>query len=160
MAVVVLLIGIMLGIAIPRVRDTISNDRLKKTARLMIGMSRELRSDAAREQIDYELCLDMDRRCFWKYSVDMTSEKREEIKKSAVRLPEGIRFKDVYIYGKGKKSRGEAVIRFFKKGYVQPSVIHLDHQGKTMTLVFDPFIPNVKTYDQYLDVWQKAQAEK
>ena len=33
MTVVVLLIGVMIGVAVPKVRDTITSDRLKKTAR-------------------------------------------------------------------------------------------------------------------------------
>lgn len=156
MTVVVLLIGVMIGVAVPKVRDTITSDRLKKTARQLIGMSRELRSDAAREQVDYELYLDIDKRRFWKISVDMTSEKREEVKKTAANLPSGVRIRDVQIYGREKKTHGEAVIRFYRKGYMQPSVVHLEYEKRKMTLVFNPFVPAVKMYDDYLDVWTQT----
>ncbi len=156
--VVLFLIVLMVGISIPKVRDVLSTDRLNKTARQLMGMSRELRSDAAREQVDYELHFDVDRHCLWKYSADMTAEKRDEVKKSAIALPGGVRIRDVQIYGEAKKTNGEAVIRFFKKGYVQPAVVHLAYEDKNMTLVFNPFVSAVKMHNDYVEVWNKEQA--
>ena len=155
--VVLVLIGIMLGISLPRVRDILSSDRLNKTARMLIGMSRELRSDAVREQVDYELHVDLERRSFWKFSVDTTAEKRDEFKRRAMMLPDGILIKDIQIYGEGKKTKGEMVIRFFKKGYMQPAVVHLSFEDRNMTLLFNPFIASVKTYNDYVDLWKETQ---
>jgi general secretion pathway protein H len=155
--VVLVLVGIMLGIAIPKVRDVLSSDRLNKTARLLIGMSRELRNDAVREQVDYELHVDLERQRFWKYSADTAAEKRDEVKRRAMTLPDGILIKDIQIYGEGKKTKGETVIRFFKKGYMQPAVVHLAFEGRSMTLLFNPFIANVKTYNDYVDLWKETR---
>ncbi len=152
--VVMLLIGIAVGVTLPKVQDTLAGDRLKKSARLLTILSREMRSDAVREQVDYELHIDLLRKCFWRYSVDTTDEKRKEIQKRPIQLPEGVSIPDIQRYGEDKQQRGEAVIRFFKGGYMQPAVIHLADGDKRMTLVFGPFVPRVKIHEAYVDVWR------
>ena len=154
MAVVILLVGILVGVSIPRVRDTVAGDSLKKASRTLIILSRELRNDAVREQVDYELHVDMDGRKLWRCPVDTTAEKRVEVRRQAFALPEGIRFRDIQLYGAGKQLRGEVVMRFSRGGYMQPAVIHLAYGEKNMTLIFGPFIPRVQVQDEYIDVWQ------
>lgn len=144
MAVVVLLIGLMIGIAIPSVRDTLSGDSLRKAARQMIGMSRELRSDSVREQVDYELHIDIDGQRFWAYGADMTAEKRYEVKKRTAGPPAGVRIRGVQLFGSEKQTQGEAVIRFFSRGYVQPARIYLGSGESELALVFNPYIPEVE----------------
>lgn len=114
-AVVVVLIGLMLGLAVPKVHDALSGDLLKSATRKLIGTSRELRSDAVRNQINYELHIDLDLQSLWICRSDTTAEKRAEIKGWAQQVPDGVQIKDAYIYGGDKKTQGETVIQFFKK---------------------------------------------
>ena len=151
LAVVVFLIGVMLFIAAPRIRDTLLNDSLKSTVRHFIGTARELRNDAVREQVDYILHIDLNGRTIWTYSADMTPEKRDERQKAAFRLPADIKIVDVYRIGREKQLDGDAEITFFKKGYVQPTVIHLARAENAYTLVFQPFLSTIQTYDKYVD---------
>ena len=51
LSVVVLLIGMMLLIAVPQVRDTLLSDDLDAAARKLVGVAGELRNDAVREQV-------------------------------------------------------------------------------------------------------------
>ena len=151
LSVVVLLIGMMLLIAVPRVRDTLLNDDLKATTRRLVGVSRELRNEAVREQVDFILTLDFNQPGFWSYSADTTAEKRSEIRKKAIRFPEGIRISGVRHPEEVRKTEGEASIRFFRKGYTEPTVIHLVKDDRTFTLVFNPFLPAVSVYEKYVD---------
>ncbi|MEI6314951.1 MAG: hypothetical protein WCO89_08780 [Syntrophus sp. (in: bacteria)] len=161
----------MLLMAVPRVRDALLNDSLKSAARHVIGAARELRYDAAREQVDYVLHLDLNNRTLWTYSADMTPEKKEQRKEDAYRFPEGVMILDVYRWegnsegrrdGRlagnsaglpegGKQNEGEAAITFFKKGYTEPTVIHLARGERVFTLVFQPFLSSVKVYEEYVD---------
>ncbi len=141
LSVVVLLIGMMLLIAVPRVRDTLLNDDLKATTRQLVGASRELRNEAVREQVDYILQLDLNQPGFWTYSADTTAEKRAEIRKGAIRFPEGLRIAGVRHPEEERKTEGEASIRFFRKGYMEPTVVHLVKDDRAFTLVFNPFSP-------------------
>jgi general secretion pathway protein H len=151
LSVVVLLIGMMLSLAVPRVRDTLLNDDLKATTRQIVGAARELRNEAVREQVDYVLHLDLAQPGFWTYSADTTAEKRDEIRKGAVRFPEGIRIADVRRPEEVRKTEGEVLIRFFRKGYVEPTIIHLVKDDRAFTLVFNPFLQAVSVYEKYID---------
>jgi general secretion pathway protein H len=151
LSVVVLLIGMMLFLAVPRVRDTLLNDDLKATTRQLVGASRELRNEAVREQVDYILHLDLNQPGFWTYSADTTAEKRAEIRKGAIRFPEGIRIAGVRHPEEVRKTEGEASIRFFRKGYMEPTVVHLVKDDRAFTLVFNPFLQAVSVYEQYVD---------
>ncbi len=151
LSVVVLLIGMMLFLAVPRVRDTLLNDDLKAAARRMIGAAQELRNESVREQTDYVLHLDLDPPAFWSASSDTTAEKRAELRKAATRLPEGIRIMDVRQADGAKKSEGEVAIRFFRRGYAEPAVIHLAKDDRVLTLVLNPFLQSVTVHEKYVD---------
>lgn len=150
LSVVVLLIGMMLYLAVPRVQDTLLNDDLKAATRRLIGAARELRSESVREQTDYILHIDIGHPAFWSYAADTTAEKRAELRKAAFRFPEGILITDVR-QARDKKTEGEAAIRFFRKGYVEPAVVHLAKDDRAFTLVFNPFLQAVTVYEKYVD---------
>jgi len=74
--VVVLLIGLVLTLAAPRLRNVLLTDDLKGAARKMIGIINSLRNEAIREQRDYFLHLDLDANRFWVSYGSMTDEER------------------------------------------------------------------------------------
>lgn len=152
LAVVVFLLGLMLFLAVPRVRENLIGDGIRTTVRHLCGAVRELRADAIREQVDYVLHLDLNSHAFWTYSLDMTPEKRDEKKRAAFHFPEGVRIADVSQIGVEKKSDGEIAVRFFKKGHVQPTIIHLRKDDRYFTLVLSPFSGSVKVYEKYAEV--------
>ena len=151
LSVVVFLIGLMLLIAVPKVRDTMLSDGLKTTVNHLTGKARELRSDAVRNQVDYILHLDLGNNLIWTHSADMTPEARDEMKKRAFNLREEVKIMDVYLFGKEKVIDGEALIRFSRKDYMHPAVVHLAQNDQRFTLVFEPFLSSVRTYDKYID---------
>lgn len=142
LSVVVFLIGLMLLIAAPKVRDTMLCDGLKTTVNHLTSMARELRSDAVRNQVDYILHLDLDSNLIWAHSIDMTPEARNEMKKRAFKLPREVKITDVCLSGKEKITDAEALIRFSRKDYMQPSIVHLTQNDQHFTLVFEPFLRN------------------
>ena len=152
LSVVVLLVGILLLITVPRIRDTLLNDDLKVATRRIVGVARELRNESVRERTDSILHIDLNQPGFWSYPADTTDEKREELRKKAVRFPEGIRITDIRQVNSAKKTEGEAVIRFFKGGYMTPTVVHLAKGDQTLTLVFHPFLQAVSVYESDVDL--------
>lgn len=152
LSVVVLLVGMMLLIAVPRVRDTLLNDDLKVVTRRFIGAAHELQHESVREQTDYLLHIDLNQPAIWSYAADTTAEKRAELRKGAVRLPEGIRIVDIRQADGVRKREGEATIRFYKRGYTAPTVIHLAKDDRVFTLVFNPFMQTVTVYEKDVDI--------
>lgn len=153
-AVVIVLIGVILLMAIPRVQDTLTSDRMRSAVRNLSGTARELKASAVREQVDHLLHLDLDRRVLWSTRDDMTAETRTIRRSRARSLPSGVRIADVALADEGKKNQGEVIIRFFSQGYVQPAAIHLTDEERTMTLIFQPFLSTFEVQDKYVDVWQ------
>ena len=151
LTVVVLLIGMMLLISVPRVRDSLLADDLNAAARHLAGASWELRNEAIREQVDYILSLDLSHPGFWVYSADTTPEKLVEIRKEAIRFPNGVKIADFSQPGEAKKTEGEVDLRFYRKGYVEPAVVHLTKDDRTFTIVFHPFFNKVSVYEKYAD---------
>lgn len=152
LAVVVFLLGLMVYISVPKIRDTMSKDGVKSTVRRIVGVTRELRATAVRENVDYALHLDLYNNAFWTYSADMTPEKLDQRKKNAFHFPEGVRITDVSQFGLEKKADGEVDIKLFKQGYVQPTIVHLARAEQNFTIVFSPFLNNIKVYDKYVEV--------
>jgi len=152
LALVVFLLGLMLTLAVPKVRENLLSDGLKSTERRLIGAIRQLRADAVREQVDYVLALDLDSPGFWTYSQDMTPEKRDEMRKKSVQFPAGVKIKDVSQLGLENKPDGEIVIKFYRQGHIQPTVIHLAQEERFATIVLSPFLSNLKVYDTYAEI--------
>jgi len=152
LTVVVFLIGLMLLITVPRVRDAMLTDGLKSTVNYLTNTARELRSDAVRNQVNYVLHLDLDNHMIWTYRADMTPETRKEMKDKSYRLPEEVTIQDICCYGKDKITDGETTVTFFKKGYVQPTVLHLAREDRYFTLIISPFLSTIKSCDKYVDI--------
>ncbi len=153
LAVVIVLIGVVLLMAIPRVQDTLSQDGMRSAIRHLSGMARELKANAVREQVDHYLHLDLDNRLVWNTRDDMTAENRTLRRNQARSLPSGVRITDVALVDAGKKNKGEVIIRFFSQGYVQPTAIHLTDDNRIMTLILQPFLNTFDVEDRYVDAW-------
>ena len=152
LTVVLVLIGLLITLTVPRFRYAILTDSLKSTTRRMIGIINNLRSEAVREQKTFFLRFDLQSNRFWTDWAGTTEEERLLSYENASSLPRGVRILDVWLAGKGKKMGGETAIRFNEKGYVQQSVIHLGSEdGREFTLVLSPFLRKVKVLESYVE---------
>ncbi|MDD4355734.1 MAG: prepilin-type N-terminal cleavage/methylation domain-containing protein [Smithellaceae bacterium] len=150
--VVIGLIGVILGLAVPTTRDILTVNNLKKVSRQIIGMERQLRVEAVRDQTDYILMLDISRASYYVITSDMTPEKRDEIKKNAKKFPAGVAVLDVITQKDEKISEGIVKIRFGRNNICTPLIIHLGENEERMTLVVNPFLGIVAVYDQYVEI--------
>ena len=156
LSIVILLIGLMCAIAIPRFRYAILTDNLKKTTRQMVGIIKNLRTEAIREQKVYILRFDLKTNSYRIESPAMTEEERMTSRERAIFLPADVRILDIQLNGKRKKMSGEVTIRFNKKGYVQQSAIHLGaDDGRKFTLVLSPFLGSIKVLEKYREFENK-----
>jgi len=152
LTVVILLIGLMVGLATPRIRDTLLTDHLKGTARTIVGLVKSLREEAIREQKTYALHFDFEANRFWVESSSMNEEEQAQAREKATQLPQGVRVEDIWFRTRGKKMTGETEIRFDRKGYVPHSVIHLGSEdGREFTIELSPFLGRVRVVDKYVE---------
>ena len=150
--VVIILIGLMASLSVPKIRHAVLTDKLKSVSRKLIGVVSNVRNDAIREQKAFYLRFDLETNRYWADSEAMTEEERLSAKENAVSLPEGIKVLDVWVRGKGKKQQGVVGIRFNKKGYVQESAIHLSSEdGRRFTLSLSPFLGKILASEDYIE---------
>jgi len=152
LTVVIILIGVMTSLSVPKIRHAILTDKLKSASRKMIRVISRLRNDAIREQKTFYLHLDLEANRFWTDSDAMLEEERLSANEKALSLPQDISILDIWFRGKGKKQHGAVVIRFSKKGYVQESAIHLgSDDGRQFTLLLSPFLGKIKAFEDYVE---------
>jgi prepilin-type N-terminal cleavage/methylation domain-containing protein len=153
LVVVVALLGLFLGLAIPRLRYALVTDDVKATTRRLVGLVREVRTEAIREQKVYLIHLDLESNRLWIEYAGMGEEERALAQEQALVFPRGVKVLDVWRRGKGKQAQGEITLHFSKKGYVEQTLIHLGaDDGRAFTLTLSPFLGTVKIYDKYVDV--------
>jgi len=149
---VIALIGVILVLAVPSTRNTLTGDSLKKASRQLIGLERKLRTEAVRDQLDYILNIDLSDSSYWVIASDMTPEKQAEIKKSRRYFPADVVIMDIVDENNNKKSAGEVKIVFKKNNVCSPAIIHLSYKEDKMTIVVNPFLGVTDIYDQYMDI--------
>ena len=153
LTVVIILIGLMAAISVPRIRHGFLTDELKSASRNLVGVIKSLRNDAISGQKAFFLHLEFESNRFWTDSEEMLEEERLLARENAPSLQEGVSILDVWFRGKGKKQHGVAVIRFSKKGYVQQCAIHLSSDdGRQFTLVLSSFLGRVRVLDRYVEL--------
>ena len=149
--VVMTLISIMLFFAIPRFRQTVISDGGKKAARQIMMRVPLLKDKAVREQKRYELHIDLESNRVWSTNEAMTEDALSQAEENAFEVDSGIRFTDVEYPLTGKISSGIAIISFYKKGYSDKAIIHIDDEDSEIqrSLLIEPFFSTVKLYETY-----------
>jgi prepilin-type N-terminal cleavage/methylation domain-containing protein len=150
--IVIALIGVTLVFAIPTTREALTVNSLKKTTRLLVGLERQLRSEAVRDQTDYILVLNISDNTYYVMSPDMTPEKLQEVEKRAQKLPGGVVIRDIVKQKNEKISQGKVEVLFARNNISPPLVIHLADGDEAMTLVINPFLGVTALYDHYADI--------
>lgn len=150
--VVIALIGVVLALAVPTTREALTVDKLKKASRQIIGLERQLRVDAVRDQVDYILVLNIPNSSYYVMTADMTPEKLQEVEKAAKKFPEGVAVLDVVKRKNEKIADGKVEIKFGKNNVSPPLVIHLAEGEDRMTLTVNPFLGVTAVYNRYADI--------
>jgi len=150
--VVIALIGMVLALAMPTTRDAMTVNNLKKASRQFIGLERQLRVDAVRDQVDYILLLDIPGVSYYVITSDMTPEKQNDAKKKTKKLPSGVAILDIVNQKKEKITGGEVKIKFGKNNICSPLIMHLAENDDRMTLVVNPFLGITAVYDKYVEI--------
>ena len=150
--VVIVLLGLMFGIAVPRFRQAMLNDSLDATSLRIIGLIQNLRERAISDQASYVLHFDIPGGKLWSFAVDATEEEQETAKERAYQLPADIDIEDIWAWSSGKLY-DEAKINFSKKGYIEQAVIHLQSEdGRQLSLELTPFLGSIKIHEGYIDL--------
>lgn len=152
--VVCALIGIMVSLSIPSLREAFLNDPLKTTARKTIGLVNGVRELALRSQQPYFLHISRKENSLW-YEADVKSGEAPSVTTRRLLLPKSIRIEGIQIAGQDIKALEQVDVWITRQGYMRETVIRFaDDGGHALTLEFLPFIDTVKVTDPLAKVVQ------
>ena len=146
---VITLLGIMLVFTVPRFHDTLFLDEGKKGARWIIGKVRTLKEAAVQNQKNYTLHIDLDTQRYWETDESMSAEDRETAALKAVSIPGDLNIADIEYPIRGKINSGQADITFYKTGYTDKLLIHLQDDAEFVSFLIEPFLSNITRYETY-----------
>jgi Tfp pilus assembly protein FimT len=147
--VVMTLIGMMLFFSLPRLDHNPFLDDTKKNARWLMGKLQILRENAVRDQKQYSLHFDLDSGRLWETNESMSPEDLESAELQSYALPEGMRIIDLEYPARGKINSGQAQILFYKGGYSDKVLIHLQSGENHQSFLIEPFLAEIKIFEKY-----------
>lgn len=151
--IVLVLIGLLLVVSVPTLRNSLIDDPLRSSGRKMIGYISGVRDKAVREQQPYLLYIDLDGNRLWYLrEADVKKEEVEPPEKGLLQLDDSVKLRDVWMKATGTANRGVAEIWVSKQGYLDQTVIHLGNRdGEEVSLRVFSFLPDIKVLDGHYD---------
>ena len=153
LTLVILIIGVVLAVSIPRLGSLTEHD-LKVSCRRLTATVKHLFHRSTVKRTIYRLNYDLKKNEYW---ITYRDETLEFVGDSSplsrrVRLPKGVYFEDITIVGRGKFVEGEAQTHFFPKGWVDETLVHLkDARGRQASIHILPLSARTKIYDRYVE---------
>jgi len=147
--VVVALMGLMLFFSLPRLQNNPFLNDTKTSSRWLISKIQTLRESATRDQKRYTLHFDLDSGRVWETNEAMSPEDIENTVMDSYTLPDDLRIIDIEYPSKGKIYSGQAEITFYKAGYTNKALVHLQDGDTYLSFLIEPFLSDVEFFEKY-----------
>lgn len=149
--VVLVLIGLLLVVTVPTLRNNLIDDPLRSTGRKLIGYIGGVRERAIREQQSYLLYIDMDENRLWYVrESDDKNDEAEPPEKGTLHVDTSVDLANVWTKTQGSVNGGLAEIWVSRQGYLDKMLIHLGNDdGEALSLQVFPFLPDIEVLDGY-----------
>jgi prepilin-type N-terminal cleavage/methylation domain-containing protein len=157
LSLVLLIIGVVLALTLPRLRDP-GRSELSAQAHRLVLTFRLLRSEAALNGYAYRLNYDLDQQRYWVTPNEPGADLAEFARDAGslargTRLESPIQITDVVLPTlAGKISQGQIYTVFYPDGSVDPTVIHLANGRDAYTLYLDPMNGRLRLEPGYQEV--------
>lgn len=135
---VIVILGIILGIALPKLGSFITGDELKASALRLLGALKDVRNRAILEQRYYRVYFELGTP---KLSIELVQSVRdEESKKAQKKISGTVVVKGIWINGRGRIQEGEVYLTFSPAGYSEAFYVYLqDPFGREFTVGMNAF---------------------
>lgn len=158
LAVVLVLIGAFLLIAIPKFND-LTEVNLKSASRRLSSVVKQLYNEAAFKKKIYKLSFDLEGGDYW---VEVQEGNEFVITEDPflrrMKLPQGVSFQDIKTDRDQVNTLGakEEFILFLPTGFVEPAVIYLRTENEDFyTLATKPYTGGMTVFDKHVDIFNK-----
>lgn len=146
MLVVLVLISILITLAVPTLKNTLSADPLKMSAMKIVGLVKAAREQAVRDQQEYLVEVDFSENLITvrREGDQLPDEEEQELReRNTVRMPENVDLLDIWEKNLGRLSEGVPVIRVGRRGYMSETILHLSDGDAVVGMRFAPFLDKV-----------------
>jgi prepilin-type N-terminal cleavage/methylation domain-containing protein len=134
---VIVILTIVLGIALPKVGDFLRGDELRTAALRLAGFIKEVRNRAIMEQRYLRVFFQPGTPLVWSERIETVREESQIPKREISRH---VLVKGLWVKGKGMLEEGEAWFTFSPAGYCEGTVIYLeDRGGRVFYVMVDPY---------------------
>ena len=147
--VVLALMGLMLFFSLPRLQNNPFLDNSKQSSRWLIDKIQALKENAIRDQKMYTLHFDLDSGRIWETNESMSQDDIESAVLNSYALPDDLRIVDIEYPTRGKINSGQAAITFYKAGYTDKALVHMQDGDTYLSFLMEPFLPNVQFFEKY-----------
>ncbi len=155
LSIVLLVIGLVLGIVVPRFQSFLEVD-LKSASRRLAGAIKYTYDRAIFTHNTMRLFMDLKENTYWtEVCANVTAEACEWVADSSdlgkkIKLPRGISFRDIFINGEEVEATAVA-LHFYPSGFVIPSTIHLwdGKEDHTLSLIINSVTGKADIYEGY-----------
>jgi general secretion pathway protein H len=159
-AIVLFIMGLIMSIALPHFGG-LTGARLKSEARRLAGRATYLYDAAANQKVIMRLNFDLDSNSYFVTRLDpyqaAPTFKLQHGMLGRVRMPPGIRLRDVTVGAGNPATRGVVGCAFYPTGWADATVIHLAaSSGAIFTLVINPLTGRVSILSGDLSPRQAA----
>jgi prepilin-type N-terminal cleavage/methylation domain-containing protein len=144
LAVVLLLIGLVMAIAMPHF-GAFQGAEIRSECRRLATRSHYLYEEAGAQKVLLRLNFDLNHSTYFVTRLDPFAARPSFMPEKGpagemVTMPADVRLRDVWVEGRGLFRSGMVGLEFYPGGTVDAAVIHLfDRNGDVMTVGIDPF---------------------
>jgi len=151
LAVVLVLLGTILALVLPRFSGVTEDERLRQSVRRLTGLALEAHSQAVTQARSWFLCLDLDQKRSWLSTVRPGQEGEAGRETRYVSLLQGVSFEDVIHPTRGMIKEGRVEFGYWPRGGSEPGTIHVKNEGQQqITLFLRPYLGRVEIKEGYL----------
>jgi len=140
---VMVIISLMFGFAVPRLDSFLSEDRSKKGIRAFDGFIRELKISALKKSRDLTLVIDPGSDNFW-------IETGKDLEPDKKNLGTNFDIAGVQTHKSSYSTTKKAYINFYSKGYNDPFILILRNKkdNKVFSIVVHPFLNSPQIHNK------------
>ena len=147
--VVMAILALLFFFSLPRLDSFLFTDPSKKVARLIVSTVQDLKQRALTDQKEYRLCIATETGELWVADATMDKKGVAEARKNGFSLPDAMGIEAPDFSSGSSALSGEAMIRFYPKGYSDGGELLLVEDGQKLRLVIEPFLSRVEIMEDY-----------
>lgn len=153
LSMVIFLIGLIVSLVLPQIRDAALSDTLKNTAMVLTSTVNEIRYQAVKDNRECLLKFNFETKVFWADLPWFTEEDRNVTESLSFSLPSDVEVMDISFKDGSTYTSEEVSITFSREGYITPAVIHLaSKDGRRFSFILRPFLGDASVIEEYIEI--------